>query len=62
MSIAKRVSTEMGDYPRSIGTKNGLVGYQIRLESKVADENVLVFCTTASSMMIMMTMGKRLLC
>ncbi|KAI7881164.1 P-loop containing nucleoside triphosphate hydrolase protein [Lichtheimia hyalospora FSU 10163] len=46
MSIAKRVSTEMGDYPRSIGTKNGLVGYQIRLESKVANENVLVFCTT----------------
>ncbi|KAI8139726.1 P-loop containing nucleoside triphosphate hydrolase protein [Fennellomyces sp. T-0311] len=46
VSIAKRVSIEMGDWPRSLGTKNGMVGYQIRLESKVSEENVLVFCTT----------------
>ncbi|KAI9310937.1 P-loop containing nucleoside triphosphate hydrolase protein [Dichotomocladium elegans] len=46
MSIAKRVSQEMGDYPRSLGTKTGMVGYQIRLESKVSEENILVFCTT----------------
>ncbi|KAI9246269.1 P-loop containing nucleoside triphosphate hydrolase protein [Phascolomyces articulosus] len=46
VSIAKRVSQEMGDWSRSLGTKNGMVGYQIRLESKVAEENVLVFCTT----------------
>lgn len=44
MSIANRVSYEMGD--RSTGTKNSLVGYQIRLESKVSDENVVIFCTT----------------
>ena len=38
----------MGDWSRSLGTKNGMVGYQIRLESKVAEENVLVFCTTVN--------------
>ncbi|CAO3593191.1 unnamed protein product [Absidia cylindrospora] len=46
MSIAQRVSHEMTDRPKSIGTKDAMVGYQIRLESKVSDENVLMFCTT----------------
>ncbi|CAO3629564.1 unnamed protein product [Cunninghamella echinulata] len=46
MSIAQRVSKEMGDKPRSIGSSQAMVGYQIRLESKLSDENVLVFCTT----------------
>ncbi|KAI8089248.1 P-loop containing nucleoside triphosphate hydrolase protein [Halteromyces radiatus] len=46
MSIAQRVSKEMGDRPKTIGSKEAMVGYQIRLENKVSDENVLVFCTT----------------
>ncbi|KAL0075665.1 P-loop containing nucleoside triphosphate hydrolase protein [Phycomyces blakesleeanus] len=46
MSIAHRVSVEMGDRPRATGTPEAMVGYQIRLESKVSPENVLVFCTT----------------
>ncbi|ORZ15198.1 P-loop containing nucleoside triphosphate hydrolase protein, partial [Absidia repens] len=46
MSIAQRVSYEMTDRPKAIGTKDAMVGYQIRLESKVSDENVLMFCTT----------------
>ncbi|KAI7866161.1 P-loop containing nucleoside triphosphate hydrolase protein [Spinellus fusiger] len=46
MSIAQRVSTEMGDPPRTTGTHKAMVGYQIRLESKVSPENTLVFCTT----------------
>ncbi|KAI9029584.1 P-loop containing nucleoside triphosphate hydrolase protein [Phycomyces nitens] len=46
MSIAHRVSLEMGDRPRTTGTPEAMVGYQIRLESKVSPENVLVFCTT----------------
>ncbi|GET01755.1 P-loop containing nucleoside triphosphate hydrolase protein [Rhizophagus clarus] len=45
ISIAQRVSAEIGDLPRTIGTSKALVGYQIRLESKVARENVLTFCT-----------------
>ncbi|CAO3643232.1 unnamed protein product [Mucor hiemalis] len=46
MSIANRVSTEMGDKPRSTGSRDAMVGYQIRLESKMSEENVLLFCTT----------------
>lgn len=46
MSIANRVSTEMGDKPRSTGSRDAMVGYQIRLESKMSAENVLLFCTT----------------
>lgn len=46
MSIANRVSSEMGDRPRSTGSSDAMVGYQIRLESKMSAENVLLFCTT----------------
>ncbi|KAI8981985.1 hypothetical protein BDF20DRAFT_912195 [Mycotypha africana] len=46
MSIANRVSLEMGDRPRSTGSRDAMVGYQIRLESKMSAENVLLFCTT----------------
>ncbi|EXX76142.1 P-loop containing nucleoside triphosphate hydrolase protein [Rhizophagus irregularis] len=45
ISIAYRVSAEIGDLPRTIGTSKALVGYQIRLESKVARGNILTFCT-----------------
>ncbi|KAI7901054.1 P-loop containing nucleoside triphosphate hydrolase protein [Cokeromyces recurvatus] len=46
MSIANRVSSEMADRPKSTGTHDAMVGYQIRLESKMSEENVLLFCTT----------------
>ncbi|KAG1404697.1 hypothetical protein G6F60_004143 [Rhizopus arrhizus] len=46
MSIASRVSIEMGDSPKAVGSRDALVGYQIRLESKISDENVLLYCTT----------------
>ncbi|KAI8388265.1 P-loop containing nucleoside triphosphate hydrolase protein [Radiomyces spectabilis] len=46
MSIAQRVSTEMGDPPRMAGSREAMVGYQIRLDSRVSEENVLLFCTT----------------
>ncbi|KAI8380367.1 P-loop containing nucleoside triphosphate hydrolase protein [Blakeslea trispora] len=46
ISIANRVSIEMGDQPKSTGSRNAMVGYQIRLESKASPENVLFFCTT----------------
>lgn len=48
MSIANRVSIEMGDRPRSTGSRDAMVGYQIRLESKSSAENVLLFCTTVN--------------
>ncbi|KAG2237503.1 hypothetical protein INT48_005539 [Thamnidium elegans] len=46
MSIANRVSSEMGDRARSTGSRDAMVGYQIRLENKMSAENVLLFCTT----------------
>ncbi|KAI9271222.1 P-loop containing nucleoside triphosphate hydrolase protein [Helicostylum pulchrum] len=46
MSIANRVSSEMGDRARSTGSRDAMVGYQIRLESRMSAENVLLFCTT----------------
>ena len=38
----------MGDLPGTIGTSKALVGYQIRLESKVSKGNILTFCTYVS--------------
>ncbi|KAF9964282.1 hypothetical protein BGZ70_006684 [Mortierella alpina] len=46
ISIANRVSEELGDSRNSAGKPNTLVGYQIRLESRVAPSNILKFCTT----------------
>ncbi|KAF8946016.1 hypothetical protein BGZ47_001510 [Haplosporangium gracile] len=46
ISIANRVSEELGDTRNSAGKPNTLVGYQIRLESRVAPSNILKFCTT----------------
>ncbi|KAJ2662501.1 hypothetical protein IW148_002925 [Coemansia sp. RSA 1199] len=44
MAIAERVSNELGD--PHIGGSSSIVGFQIRMNSKCADENALVFCTT----------------
>ncbi|KAJ2575737.1 hypothetical protein GGH19_002762 [Coemansia sp. RSA 1807] len=44
MSIAERVSNELGD--PHIGGASSIVGFQIRMNTKCADENALVFCTT----------------
>ncbi|KAG0323991.1 ATP-dependent RNA helicase dhx29 [Dissophora globulifera] len=46
ISIANRVSEELGDTRNSAGKPNTLVGYQIRLESRVSPSNILKFCTT----------------
>ncbi|CAG8564264.1 1245_t:CDS:10 [Diversispora eburnea] len=45
ISIAHRVSLEMGDAPGTTGSTKSLVGYQIRLESRISRSNVMTFCT-----------------
>eukprot|EP00434_Breviolum_minutum_P021929 symbB.v1.2.019357.t1/scaffold1564.1/size111405/8 len=45
VSVAKRVSQEMGDPLEGPGSRDSLVGYQIRLEKKVASSTRLLFCT-----------------
>ena len=45
ISLAQRVSEELGEGPKDIGTHRSLVGYAIRLESKISAQTRLVFAT-----------------
>jgi ATP-dependent RNA helicase DHX29 len=46
ISLARRVSEELGERKIDIGTSRSLVGYAIRLESNISKETRLVFATT----------------
>lgn len=46
ISLARRVSEELGENKNDIGTTRSLVGYSIRLEANVSKETRLVFATT----------------
>lgn len=46
ISLARRVSEELGERRNDLGTSRSLIGYAIRLESNVSKENRLVFATT----------------
>lgn len=46
ISLARRVSEELGERKNDVGTSNSLVGFAIRLESKVAAQTRLVYATT----------------
>jgi ATP-dependent RNA helicase DHX29 len=45
ISLAQRVSQELGDAPGAMGTNSSLVGYSIRLEAKVSAATRLAFVT-----------------
>lgn len=45
ISLAQRVAYELCDPPNSVGTSNSLVGYSIRLESKITRNTHLAFVT-----------------
>lgn len=45
ISLAQRVSAELGDPPGAVGTLNSLVGYSIRLESNTTRNTRLAFVT-----------------
>ncbi|EJD52139.1 P-loop containing nucleoside triphosphate hydrolase protein [Auricularia subglabra TFB-10046 SS5] len=45
ISLAQRVSQELGDAPGAVGTANSLVGYSIRLESNTHRNTRLAFVT-----------------
>jgi hypothetical protein len=45
ISLAQRVSLELGDPPGSVGTSASLVGYTIRLESNTTRNTRLAFVT-----------------
>ncbi|KAK6851707.1 helicase associated domain-containing protein [Apiospora arundinis] len=46
LSLARRVSEELGEGRNEIGTSRSLVGYSIRLESNTSKETRLVYATT----------------
>ena len=46
ISLARRVSEELGENKGDIGTSRSLVGYSIRLESNTSRETRLVYATT----------------
>jgi ATP-dependent RNA helicase DHX29 len=46
ITLAERVSKELGDAPGTVGTMASHVGYAIRLESNTCRNTKLVFCTT----------------
>ncbi|KAG9008288.1 hypothetical protein FRB94_013450 [Tulasnella sp. JGI-2019a] len=45
ITLAQRVSRELGDHPGAVGTMASLVGYSIRLESNTSRNTRLTFCT-----------------
>ena len=46
ISLARRVSEELGERKNDVGTSRSLVGYAIRLESQITAETKLVYATT----------------
>lgn len=46
ITLARRVSQELGETPYQLGTRQSLLGYSIRLESKVSASTRLTFATT----------------
>ncbi|KAK7937976.1 helicase associated domain-containing protein [Apiospora aurea] len=46
LSLARRVSEELGEGRNELGTSRSLVGYSIRLESNTSKETRLVYATT----------------
>lgn len=46
ISLARRVSEELGEQKSDIGTTKSLVGYAIRLESKIASTTRITYVTT----------------
>ncbi|KAF2763940.1 P-loop containing nucleoside triphosphate hydrolase protein [Teratosphaeria nubilosa] len=46
ISLAQRVSEELGEHKNAVGTMHSLVGYAIRLESQTSASTRLVYATT----------------
>ncbi|BGP54757.1 hypothetical protein JCM8202_003265 [Rhodotorula sphaerocarpa] len=46
ISLAQRVSQELGEAPNACGTRNSYVGYSIRLDSAVSAATRIVYATT----------------
>lgn len=52
ISLAQRVSQELGEPANACGTRNSYVGYSIRLDSAVSASTRIVYATTVSSSLL----------
>ncbi len=53
ISLARRVSEELGERSTELGTSRSLVGYAIRLESQMTSQTKLVYATTGIVMRLL---------
>lgn len=53
ISLARRVSEELGERRNDLGTPRSLVGYAIRLENQITSQTRLVYATTGIVMRLM---------
>lgn len=59
ISLAQRVSQELGESPGVVGTSKSLIGYNIRLESRVSQNSRLIYATTVSLAWPVSTVNRR---
>lgn len=53
ISLARRVSEELGERKSGLGTSRSMVGYAIRLESQITNQTRLIYATTGIVMRLM---------
>lgn len=53
ISLARRVSEELGERKNDLGTSRSMVGYAIRLESQITSQTRLIYATTGIVMRLM---------
>jgi ATP-dependent RNA helicase DHX29 len=59
ISLAHRVSQELGDSPGAVGTPSSLVGYSVRLESHTSRNTRLAYITYGIAMRMLEGDGKQ---
>ena len=58
ISLAQRVSDELGEAPNDLGTHRSLVGYAIRLETKSSAQTRLVYATVGVVLRMLESSGR----
>ncbi|KAH7333960.1 P-loop containing nucleoside triphosphate hydrolase protein [Rhizoctonia solani] len=58
ISLAQRVSRELGESPNAVGTLSSLIGYSVRLESNITKNTRLAFVTNGIALRMLESDGK----
>ncbi|KAJ1303899.1 hypothetical protein OPQ81_008311 [Rhizoctonia solani] len=58
ISLAQRVSRELGEPPNAVGTLSSLIGYSVRLESNITRNTRLAFVTNGIALRMLESDGK----